>query len=185
VTTPTIGATSASPDPAVGPDLAGAARIGAAAPDVVGDDAPSAPQGAPSASTGQNATPGLMVTPGLIGTPGEMGTLGSMVTPGLVGMLGPNGEQERGTTAAQLRRFIKSRPYVPMHELRRRFELNGDCDDVVAIETPGGRCYIGLPEREGRFMGDLVRQGEVGIELGHDPEVAIVVGVFPMRPVGR
>ena len=96
-----------------------------------------------------------------------------------------NGEQERGTTAAQLRRFIKSRPYVPMHELRRRFELNGDCDDVVAMETAGGRCYIGLPEREGRFMADLVRQGEVGIELGHDPEVPIVVGVFPMRPVGR
>ena len=101
------------------------------------------------------------------------------------GAPGQGGDQERGTTAAQLRRFIKSRPYVPMHELRRRFELNGDCDDVVAIETPDGRCYIGLPEREGRFMADLVRQGEVGIELGHDPEVPIVVGVFPMRPVGR
>ena len=31
--------------------------------------------------------------------------------------------QDRGAgcTAPQLRRFIKSRPYVPMHELRRRF----------------------------------------------------------------
>jgi hypothetical protein len=101
------------------------------------------------------------------------------------GATAPVGDQDRGTTAAQLRRFIKSRPYVPMHELRRRFELNGDCDDVVAIETPDGRCYIGLPEREGRFMADLVRQGEVGIELGHDPDVPIVIGVFPMRPVGR
>lgn len=98
---------------------------------------------------------------------------------------GQNGEQDRGTTAAQLRRFIKSRPYVPLHELRRRFELNGECDDVTCIETPDGRAYIGLPEREGRFMSDLVRQGEVGLELGHDPEVPIVVGVFPMRPVGR
>ena len=96
-----------------------------------------------------------------------------------------NGEPERGTTAAQLRRFIKSRPYVPMHELRRRFELNGECDEVIPMETPSGRCYIGLPERESRFMADLVRQGEVGVELGHDPEVPIVVGVFPMRPVGR
>ena len=33
-------------------------------------------------------------------------------------------------TQAQLRRFIKSRPYVPMHELRRRFELNGEAGDV-------------------------------------------------------
>ncbi|MET1233073.1 MAG: hypothetical protein ABWY52_09520 [Candidatus Limnocylindrales bacterium] len=101
------------------------------------------------------------------------------------GPQGMNGEQDRGTTAAQLRRFIKSRPYVPLHELRRRFELNGECDDVTCIETPDGRAYIGLPEREGRFMSDLVRQGEVGLELGHDPEVPIVVGVFPMRPVGR
>ena len=98
---------------------------------------------------------------------------------------GQNGEQDSGTTAAQLRRFIKSRPYVPLHELRRRFELNGDYDDVTCIETPDGRAYIGLPAREGRFMSDLVRQGEVGLELGHDPEVPIVVGVFPMRPVGR
>ena len=113
------------------------------------------------------------------GLPSQSGGLGQN------GGQGQAGEQERGTTAAQLRRFIKSRPYVPMHELRRRFELNGECEDVVALETPDGRCYIGLPEREGRFMADLLRQGEVGIELGHDPEVPIVVGVFPMRPVGR
>ena len=28
-----------------------------------------------------------------------------------------------GCTQAQLRRFIKSRPYVPMHELRRQFGI--------------------------------------------------------------
>lgn len=132
---------------------------------------------------GQNGVQGRGGDQGQIGVQG----LAPGGAPGLApnGAPGPNGDQERGTTAAQLRRFIKSRPYVPMHELRRRFELNGECDDVVAIETPDGRCYIGLPEREGRFMGDLVRQGEVGVELGHDPEVPIVVGVFPMRPVGR
>ena len=37
-------------------------------------------------------------------------------------------ESQQGPTAAQLRRFIKSRPYVPLHELRRRFELNGDLE---------------------------------------------------------
>jgi hypothetical protein len=134
-----------------------------------GSATPAPPNGASGSNTGQpqNGAPGQGA-----GQPQN-------------GATGQGGDQERGTTAAQLRRFIKSRPYVPMHELRRRFELNGDCDDVVAIETPDGRCYIGLPEREGRFMADLVRQGEVGIELGHDPEVPIVVGVFPMRPVGR
>ena len=42
-------------------------------------------------------------------------------------------DQPAGCTGAQLRRFIKSRAYVPMHELRRRFELNGE---AVAISTP-------------------------------------------------
>ena len=123
--------------------------------------------------------------PQTIGAPQVNGMPPTNGAPAMNGAPGMNGDLERGTTAAQLRRFIKSRPYVPMHELRRRFELNGECDEVTAMETPAGRCYIGLPEREGRFMADRVRQGEVGIELGHDPEVAIVVGVFPMRPVGR
>ena len=38
-----------------------------------------------------------------------------------------------GCTAPQLRRFIKSRPYVPMHELRRRFGIYGDDDDVSQV----------------------------------------------------
>jgi hypothetical protein len=88
-------------------------------------------------------------------------------------------------TAAQLRRFIKSRAYVPMHELRRRFELNGDADDVLPIETADGRVFVGLPDRESHFLADLVRQGDVGLELCRDPDVAIVVGVYPMRPVSH
>ena len=98
-----------------------------------------------------------------------------------------NGESAHGATAAQFRRFIKSRPYVPLHELRRRFELNGDAEaeDVVRIDTPEGRVFVGLPEREGQFVADLVRQGDIGLELCRDPDVAIVVGVYPMRPISR
>jgi hypothetical protein len=97
-----------------------------------------------------------------------------------------NGDTPRGPTAAQLRRFIKSRPYVPLHELRRRFELNGDLDEVALVETTEyGRVYLGLPVREADFIAGLVRDGEVGLELGHDPIVPVVVGVFPMRPVVR
>lgn len=88
-------------------------------------------------------------------------------------------------TQAQLRRFIKSRPYVPMHELRRRFELNGATDDVSPIRVADGTVYVGLPGRESQFIAELVRQGEVGVELCHDPPVPIVVGVFPMRPIAR
>ena len=90
-----------------------------------------------------------------------------------------------GCTQAQLRRFIKSRPYVPMHELRRRFELNGSFDDVSPVSTERGCVYVGLPRRESAFIAELLRSGDIGIELSHDPPVPIVVGVYAMRPVSR
>jgi hypothetical protein len=98
----------------------------------------------------------------------------------------PSDEPPRGPTAAQFRRFIKSRPYVPLHELRRRFELNGDFDDVSPIDAPGGcHVYVGLPPREAQFIAELAREGDIGLELSHDPLVPIVVGVYAMRPVAR
>ena len=100
--------------------------------------------------------------------------------------LHPNGEEGGRCTQAQLRRFIKSRPYVPMHELRRRFELNGEPDDVSPVRHRAtARIWVGLPPREAAFLGELVRQGEIGLELCHDPVVRIVVGVFAMRPIAR
>lgn len=97
------------------------------------------------------------------------------------------GDQMRsaGCTSPQLRRFIKSRAYIPMHELRRRFAINGPEDDVAAIDVDGTRLYVGLPEREGRLLGELLRGGDVGAELSHDPVTPIIVGVYPMRPVPR
>lgn len=95
-------------------------------------------------------------------------------------------EQPRAPTAAQLRRFIKSRPYVPLHELRRRFELNGELDDVSVIDLPDGtRVYLGLPARESQLIADLARDGDVGLEMCHDPLTPMVVGLYPMRPVTR
>jgi hypothetical protein len=72
-----------------------------------------------------------------------------------------------------------------MHELRRRFELNGEADDVSPIHTPDGVVFLGLPARESELIADLVRQGDVGVELCRDPVVPIVVGVYPMRPIPR
>ena len=91
-----------------------------------------------------------------------------------------------GCTAPQLRRFIKSRAYVPMHELRRRFLVEGGDDDVTQVDLGGGkRIYVGLPTREGRLLGELLQAGDVGYELSLDPVTPIVIGLFPMRPVPR
>ena len=90
-----------------------------------------------------------------------------------------------GCTPAQMRRFIKSRPWIPMHELRRRFGINGHEDDVTGVFVGTRTVYVGLPEREGRMLGELLRGGDVGYELSVDPVTPVVIGVFPMRPVAR
>ena len=84
-----------------------------------------------------------------------------------------------------MRRFIKSRPYVPVHELRRRFEIEGIEDEVSAMATGQGTLYVGLPELQAGYLGELVKAGEVGCEMLLDPTGPAVVGVFPMRPVAR
>jgi hypothetical protein len=113
------------------------------------------------------------------------------------GQVGPNGHNGQGrpmpllpipvnqATAPQLRRFIKSRPYVPMHELRRRFAIDGGDDDVTAVHIDRHWIFVGLPEREGGLLGELLRAGEIGYELSLDPRTPIVVGVYPMRPAPR
>jgi hypothetical protein len=98
---------------------------------------------------------------------------------------GADATVDHGTTAPQLRRFIKSRAYVPMHELRRRFAINGSEDDVTPLQVDSHRVYVGLPEREGRLLGELLRGGDIGYELSLDPISPVVVGVYPMRPVSR
>ena len=105
--------------------------------------------------------------------------------PSVPGSTSPGEQVPHVATAAQLRRFIKSRPYVPLHELRRRFELNGQADDVCPVRVPEGLVYVGLPQRESDLLAELVRCGDVGLELCRDPLVPIVMGVFPMRPVVR
>jgi len=97
---------------------------------------------------------------------------------------GSNGDRQ-ACTAPQLRRFIKSRPWIPLHELRRRFAINGTEDDVTPVQVDGRMVFVGLPAHEGRLLGELLRGGEIGYELSLDPGAPIVIGVYPMRPVPR
>lgn len=97
----------------------------------------------------------------------------------------PRGGGRSACSQSQMRRFIKSRAYVPLHELRRRFAIDGVEDDVARIEVEGQGFFVGLPRREADILRELIRSGEVGMELLLDPESPVIVGVFPMRPVPR
>ncbi len=114
------------------------------------------------------------------------GAIETTASDGVRGISGAGPDGFRSTcTQAQLRRFIKSRPWIPMHELRRRFGIYGGDDDVSLIRVGDRTLFIGLPLAEGRMVGELLSAGDVGCELSLDPDSPIVVGVYPMRPVPR
>ena len=83
-------------------------------------------------------------------------------------------------STSSLRRFISSRPYVTIAELRRRFALD-DPDAISRVERNGTVAWVGLPEREASKLRDLWQQDEVGLELSVDVRAPVVVGVYPMR----
>lgn len=74
---------------------------------------------------------------------------------------------------------------MPLHEIRRRFAIATEDDDVTGVEIGTSRLFVGLPPRESEMLGELLRGGEIGYELQLDPVAPVVVGVYPMRPVSR
>jgi hypothetical protein len=151
--------------------------------------APSPAPSAPSTAPTRFARPHADGRPGPAAGPTNANghANGQSHGPGRSNGPGPTNGQERsnGCTAPQLRRFIKSRPYVPMHELRRRFAIDGGDDEVTQVSINQGHVYVGLPSREGSLLGELLRGGDIGYELSLDPRTPVVIGVYPMRPVPR
>jgi hypothetical protein len=83
-------------------------------------------------------------------------------------------------STSSLRRFITSRPYVTIAELRRRFALD-DPDAITHVAHNGTSAYVGLPEREALKLEDLWQRDEIGFELSVEVRAPVVVGVYPMR----
>ena len=83
-------------------------------------------------------------------------------------------------STSSLRRFISSRPYVAIAELRRRFILDQP-DDMSRLERDGQTVWVGLPEREASKLQDLWLRDEIGLQLSVEVRAPVVVGIFPMR----
>ncbi len=79
-----------------------------------------------------------------------------------------------------MRRFVTSRPFVTVAELRRRFGLD-DPDAMTLLRRNGTSAWIGLPEREAAKLQELWHRGELGVELSVEVRAPVVVGVYPMR----
>jgi len=82
-------------------------------------------------------------------------------------------------STSSLRRYLTSRPYIAVADIRRRFGLDPEAMSVVSRN--GTTAYIGLPEREATKLQDLWQRDEVGVELSVEVKAPVVVGVYPMR----
>jgi len=78
--------------------------------------------------------------------------------------------------------FIRRKSYVPLCEIRRRFELDGEEGTFVDGEG-GARVFVGLPANTAAAVEKLWRQGKIGLELSVEFDCRVVIGVFPMSPV--
>ena len=83
-------------------------------------------------------------------------------------------------STSSLRRFITSRPYVTVAEIRRRFGLD-DPDAMTHVQRNGTSAWIGLPEREATKLQELWHREELGVEMSVEVRAPVVVGVYPMR----
>ncbi len=83
--------------------------------------------------------------------------------------------------------FIRSRSYVTIADVRRRFGLtSGEAsDEVTAIEGPAGRAFVGLPAHQARFLQDLWQEGKIGLELAMDIKAPTVTGVYGVYQRGE
>jgi hypothetical protein len=82
-------------------------------------------------------------------------------------------------STSSLRRYLTSRPYISVADIRRRFGLEADA--ISHIARNGTSAYIGLPEREASKLQDLWQRDEVGVELSVEVRAPVVVGIYPMR----
>lgn len=82
-------------------------------------------------------------------------------------------------STSSLRRYLTSRPFVPVADIRRRFGL--DPDAMSAVARNGTTAYIGLPEREALKVQDLWQRDEIGVEMSVEVRASVIVGLYPMR----
>lgn len=78
--------------------------------------------------------------------------------------------------------FIRRKAYVPLCEIRRRFEIDGE-EGAFLDGDEGTRVFVGLPPNTCAALEKLWRQGKIGLELSVEFDCRVLIGVYPMTPV--
>ncbi|HZT97533.1 MAG TPA: hypothetical protein VFB34_11935 [Chloroflexota bacterium] len=78
--------------------------------------------------------------------------------------------------------FIRRKAYIPLCEIRRRFDIDAD-DGSFFNGEDGTRIYAGLPAHTSAAIEKLWHQGKIGLELSVEFDCRVLIGVYPMVPV--
>ena len=78
--------------------------------------------------------------------------------------------------------FIRRKSYVPLCEIRRRFELDGEEGAFIDGDN-GARLFVGLPSNTATAIEKLWRQKKIGLELSVEFDCRVIIGVYPISPV--
>jgi hypothetical protein len=78
--------------------------------------------------------------------------------------------------------FIRRKSYVPICEIRRRFNIDSDEGAFIQGDR-GSRIYVGLPSSTAAAIEKLWRQGKIGLDLSVEFDCQVLIGVYPMVPV--
>jgi hypothetical protein len=74
--------------------------------------------------------------------------------------------------------YLRSKSYVPIPELRRRFDISSE--EMSTIQDNGHKVYIGLPQDLAEVVANLRRQNKIGLETAPEFSASVVVGIYPM-----
>jgi hypothetical protein len=88
-------------------------------------------------------------------------------------------QRSKRVNSGKLFWYIRSKSYVPIPELRRRFEITPD--EMGTIQDNGQKVYIGLPQDVADVVANLRRQQKIGLECSVDFTMPVVIGVYPLN----
>src|SRR5581483_6744476 len=86
--------------------------------------------------------------------------------------------RSRKINSGKLFWYVRTKSYVPIPELRRRFEV--PADEMSAFQENGQRVYIGLPQDMADAVANLRRQNKIGLEVAPEFSASVVVGIYPI-----
>ena len=75
--------------------------------------------------------------------------------------------------------FLRSRPYVSVADIRRRFLL--ETDDATPLRGPEGYVYIGLPPSAAETVRQLWSEGKIGLHFSPNIRARSVEGLYATR----